>query len=213
MHDLGLDELCLDRSRGERLNQEDYDRDFWERESAIRDRGSWKFERLQHFEEQNDPSRDALGRGEWEESLRLLEAERDDLLAMVRAEEARGAPFHRVRVVEEPPTPYLQWELHALRVQAECGMGVRVVDAGKVRPLEADGLLPEVVVLGGQTLYEVVYTDTGVLDGAVRFTEPRLVESWERFIRDLYEGGEDVISYVDRYVAQLPPPRLARRTE
>jgi hypothetical protein len=66
-------------------------------------------------------------------------------------------------------------------------------------------------VVGGQTLYEVVYTDEGVPNGAVRYADPRLVESWERFIRDLYGGGEDVVSYVDRYVARLPPPRLTQR--
>ncbi|MGC9540104.1 hypothetical protein [Streptomyces sp. UG1] len=46
--------------------------------------GPWKLECRQHFEEQGSPSGDAVRRGEWERSL---------------------------RVVEKPVSPYVQWEL------------------------------------------------------------------------------------------------------
>src|SRR5690606_28760771 len=124
---------------------------------------------------------------------RLLADERDFWLSYVAADEERGTPFHRVRVVEEPPTPYLQWELHALRVQAECGVSVRVVDAERLRSLERSAPLPEVVVLGGSVLYEVRYTDAGAPEGAVRHTDPEVVATWEEFISGLYAAGEDLI--------------------
>jgi hypothetical protein len=94
---------------------------------------------------------------EWEEALRLLEEKRDVLLASYRGDEIRGSFFHRVRVVEEPLTPYLQWELHSLRLRAECGERVRVVSADMVAASELTGLVPEVVILGGSALYQVVY--------------------------------------------------------
>jgi hypothetical protein len=200
--------LALDPACGEYLAQEVYKDDFRRRHAEIEGRDSWKFERRQHFEEQRNDSRDALRRGDWDEALRLLEGRRDRLLRLVRAEQARAAPFHRVRVVERPLTPYMQWELHALRVRADCGKSIRVVGAEKVMPLEFSGLMPEVVVLGGRTLYSIRYTDEGVPDGAVRFVEPRLIKHWESYIRELFTGGEDVISYVDREVVPLPAPRM-----
>ena len=66
---------ALPAEQGERLALPDYRRDFRERRAAIRDGESWKLERLQHFEESN-PRRDALRQGDWDEALRLFEAER-----------------------------------------------------------------------------------------------------------------------------------------
>ena len=88
--------------QGERLVREEYRADFRERSAALRHVNSWKLERRQHFEEQGSPSRDALRRGEWEESLRLMRERGDSLAAAARQEAARGHVFHRVRVVEAP---------------------------------------------------------------------------------------------------------------
>jgi hypothetical protein len=192
--------------QGERLTRAEYKADFRQRNAETEGHGSWKLERHQHFEEQDHPSRDAFRRGDWPEAVRLLEIRRDELRRAIAEDERRGAVFHRVRVVEEPLTPYVQWELLSLRVRAECGAPIRVVGAERVRAWESGGLLPEVVVLGGRVLYEVLYTAEGVTAGAARFTDPGLIGQWEEFIRALYAGGEDVTSYVDRYVAQLPPP-------
>lgn len=210
---LDLDDLLLDPSRGLYLPLDSYNRDFAERESAVRDHGSWKFERRQHFEEQNDPSRDALSQGRWDEALRLLEEERGRWLTIAQEDEQRGAPFRRVRVVEAPLTAYMRWELHALSVQAKAGMGIRVVDAERFRSLERARPLPEVVVIGGEVLYEVVYTDAGVLKGGRLFSDLELTTNWERFIGDLYESGEDVVSYVDRNVSRLPQPKFGLDAE
>jgi hypothetical protein len=191
---------------GERLPLDDYQADFQRREETAAGCDSWKLERRQYFYEKGDPSREALRRGDWSAALRLLEDEREDLLRVARDDRRRGSVFHRVRVVEEPPTPYLQWELYALRLQAECGLPVRVVPASAVAAAERVGPLPELVVLGGRTLYHVDYTDDGVLSGAVRYDDPGAVERWTDFLAGLYADGEDVRAYVDRYVVGLPPP-------
>ncbi|WP_329084786.1 DUF6879 family protein [Streptosporangium sp. NBC_01469] len=194
-------------AQGEKLVREAYRRDFRQRDALIRNRDSWKFERRQHFEEQGSPSRDAFRRGDWDEALRLLNERRDDLLALTREDERRGSFFHRVRVVETPLTPYIRWELHSLRLRAECGERIRVIGVEKVAASEKAAPLPEVVILGGQTLYHVLYTTAGVPDGAVRYTDPGFIAGWEKYIKDLYEGGEDVISYFDRELAHLHSPR------
>ncbi|MCI3223018.1 DUF6879 family protein [Streptomyces sp. NP-1717] len=197
---------ALLEERGERLVREAYRKDFRERSAVLRDADSWKLERRQHFEEQGSPSRDALRRGEWEESLRLMAGRRDDLAAAARKDERQGHVFHRVRVVEEPLTPYLQWELHSLRQQAQFGARVRVVSAESVSAVERSRPLPELVVLGGRTLFSILYSDAGEPQGAVRFTEPGVVAEWEHYIKSLYESGEDIASYFERAVAHLPAP-------
>lgn len=196
---------ALDPGQGERLQHDAYQRDFAEREAQIQGRDSWKLERLQHFEE-DDPSRDALRRGEWKEALRLLDEERPAAVAAGEEDARRDTAFHRLRIVEEPLTPYMQWELHSLRLWDECGTPTRVLTTDKLNQAEVGGMLPELVVLGGRTLYQVCYTGAGALDGAVRYTEAALVESWESYIKRLYAAAEGTQSYFARRVAHLPPP-------
>ena len=191
---------------GERLTRAEYGRDFGERDAAIRDGDSWKLERLQYFEEQGSPSFDALRRGDWQEALRIFEERHDDLREAALDDERRGSAFHRVRVVEEPLTPYVQWELHSLRQRAQYGQKVRVLPAAAVATSESGGLLPELTILDERTLYRVLYTPAGVPEGAVRYTDPGVVDPWVAYIKNLYAAGEDVASYFDRAVAPLSPP-------
>lgn len=192
--------------RGKWLRNEEYLRDFRARDAAIRNGDSWKLERLQHFEEVGSPSRDALRSGDWSTALRLLEEGRDNLRRIQADEEARGAVFHRVRVVQEPLTPYIQWELHALRISAEYGERVRILSAEAVAAAETDGMLPELTIQDGQVLFHVLYTETGGPDGAIRFTDPDIVEPWTAYVRNAYAAAEDIVSYFDRAVVSLPPP-------
>ncbi|MFJ2816196.1 DUF6879 family protein [Streptomyces sp. NPDC087294] len=192
--------------KGERLTRAVYRQDFRARSAALRNVDSWKLERLQHFEEQGSPSRDALRRGDWESALRLLEDRREDLRADAEEDARQGYRFHRVRVVQRPLTPYVQWELHSLRQRAEYGERVHVVDAGQVAPAERAGRLPELVVLGGRTLFQVLYSDTGASLGAIRYTDLDFVGSWESYIRRLSLEGDDIQAYFEREVAHLPPP-------
>jgi hypothetical protein len=208
---LDLRAPVLRPERGERLVRDDYRSDFRQRRAEIRNRGSWKLERLQHFEEVDDASRDALRRGDWQEALRLFAAERAALRASAREQALSGAAFHRIRVVEEPLTPYVQWELHWLRLSAECGHRVRVLPAAAVAASEAkaDGLLPEVTLLDDRVLYRVLYTGAGRPDGAIRYTDPKVLRPWSAWLRDAYAAAEDVLSFFDRVVAPLPPPPAA----
>ncbi|MDS1270747.1 hypothetical protein RIF23_10590 [Lipingzhangella sp. LS1_29] len=203
--------LVLPDEQGVRLELGEYRRDFAERQGRIRNRSSWKFERQQHFKQPGDPSWEAFREGRWDEALRLLEQERPEFEQEAQEDAARAHWFHRVRIVAEPLTPYVQWELHSLWIQAECGERIRVVPDAAVRHLEGDTQLPEVVVLGGETLYQVCYTEAGALDGGIRFTHPELVGNWERFIAELYATGEDMRAYAERYLAHLPPPQSQSR--
>jgi hypothetical protein len=123
-----------------------------------------------------------------------------------RKVEQHGFVARRVRVVEEPIIPYLQWELYALRVRDQCGGLVRVVGANQVVEFEHDAPLPEIYTLGDMVMYQAIYNDDGVLEAARRFVDRNLVVRCQRFIRELYEIGEPLESYFASHVAALPPP-------
>jgi hypothetical protein len=203
---LDLHAPLLPAGPGERLTRDAYRSDFKSRRYAVRNSDSWKLERRQHFEEIGDPSREALRRGQWDEALRLIEAARDSRREAALDDFRRGSAFHRVRVVEEPLTPYVQWELHSLRMSAECGHLIRVIPATAVTSSETHGLLPELTVLNDRVLYRVLYDEAGRPDGAVRYTDTGIVSRWSAYVREVYAAGEDLLSYFDRAVAHLPPP-------
>ncbi|WP_405798584.1 DUF6879 family protein [Streptomyces sp. NBC_01506] len=205
MLDLNLPTINLEL--GERLVTKDYHRDYRERDALIQHGSAWKLERRQYFEEQNDPSRDALTHGDWEEVLRLFAADRDLVLAGALRDKERGFTFHRVRIVEQPITPYVQWELYWLRQHDELGGSrVRIVTVDQVADVEKMRQLPELLILDSQVLYNVVYSDSGVPMGSIRFTDQQHVQSWEQYIRSLFEIGEDIAPYFAREIAPLPAP-------
>ncbi|RBM20269.1 hypothetical protein DEH69_08670 [Streptomyces sp. PT12] len=172
----------------------------------MREHDSWKLERNQDFDESGNPGYDAFRRGEWDEALSFAKAQEPALREAAARNRERGTVMRRVRIVEEPLSPYVQWELHFLRVRARSGSPVRVLTSDQVGRSESDGPLPELVSLGGQVLYHILYSDAGIAEGAVRFVDPPLIREWERFIAALFDAGEELDSYMERYAAHLPPP-------
>ncbi|MDN3358372.1 DUF6879 family protein [Actinomadura sp. DC4] len=185
----------------------DFEKNFWN----ITDLGFWKLERQQVFKEPGYDSWTAFAHGDWDESIRLLEAGRADMLDYHRKIAEHGFVAARVRVVEEPISAYLQWELNALRVRDECGGGVRVVRPAQITRFETDGPLPEIYTLGPHVMYEAVYDEEGVLDSVVRYLDRGLIARCQRFVADLYEMGEPLGRYFARQVAPLPPPGPQRQ--
>jgi hypothetical protein len=196
---------------GERMELAAYYSDFEKHFWAITDLGFWKLERQQYFQEPGYDSWEAFAKGGWEESLLLLETGRADMADYHRRIEEHGFAARRVRVVEEPITPYLQWELHALRIRDQCGGSVRVVSLDQIAEFEHDAPLPEIYTLGSAVMYEAVYDDDGVLESVRRFTDRDLVERCQRFIRDLYELGRPLAPFFANHVAALPPPSTPDR--
>ena len=74
--------------------------------------------------------------GDRDRALRLLAADRGAVRAEARDNARQGLAIHRVRVVEQPVPPYLQWELNALRMPAEEGSGLRILRAEHVKNRE-----------------------------------------------------------------------------
>ncbi|WP_415950228.1 DUF6879 family protein [Streptomyces sp. KLOTTS4A1] len=194
---------------GVRIGQDEYLAGFNERFWRIGPAGFWKLERLQAYDEGDFPSWLALRRGAWEESLRLIEELRPEYAEDEARISKAGFPYRRVRIVERPLVPYVQWELNILHVKSGYGQDAAVLDAERVTAYEAQGPLPELCVLGDATAYLVEYTPEGVPNGAVLFTRADVVAKARDFVRGLYEAGEDIASYFPREVAHLAPPAAA----
>ncbi|WTZ23271.1 hypothetical protein OG344_23235 [Microbispora sp. NBC_01389] len=78
-----------------------------------------------------------------------------------------------------------------------------MVGAAEVRALETASPLPELVVLGDDVMYEVLYDEHGILSGGVRYADHSLIERCRTLIERLYRAGEDVTDYFARNGATL----------
>ncbi|MFC6085130.1 DUF6879 family protein [Sphaerisporangium aureirubrum] len=192
-------------ANGLSLPREAYNREFraaYEGAAGI----VWKLERAQHFHEPYEPSWVAMAEGEWNRSLRLIE----EMRRSFPADYEGFAEFRRIRVVDRPLTPYMQWELHVLAARAEAGERARVVPASAVRRYEPSRPLPELLILDGDLMYEVLYDHAGRHLGGRRLTDPHVIEPCRAALIALYEGGEDLAAYHGREVVPLPPPGTSR---
>ena len=192
---------------GERMELAAYYADFQRNYSKAAE--FWKLERGQVYAEPGDASWIAFNTGDWDESLRLSEDRREDLDQRYQANARAGRISRRIRIVSLPVTPYLQWELHLLRIRDETGGPIRILLDAAVADLEDQGPLPDIYTMDHEVMYQAVYDDHGVLEYALRYTDKDLVGRCRDFIADLYARGEPISDFFQREIAHLPPPRPA----
>jgi hypothetical protein len=169
-----------------------------------------KLERGQHFKERGVPSWEAFAAGDWERALTLIGERRERYAKQIDDANRRGAAQRRLRVVEFPVTPYVQWEMHVLRVAVEVGDDIRVLDARKIEDIERKHPVPEVVILGDAVMYGVLYDDDGNAAGARRYLDPALIRETSEGFETLYARGEDFLDFFDREIAPLDAPSVSR---
>lgn len=195
----------------ERLNRSTYHADFRQvyRSGINRLR---KLERGQEFKERGFASWEAFATGEWDRALSLVEEKRDVYVQQFREAARLGVLERRLRVVEFPVTPYVQWELFVLRLRVELGDNIKVLDAREIADIEKYRPVPEVVILGDVVMYEVLYDEEGNAAGAHRFTDRALIQETTAGFETLYERGDDFHDFFDREIALLPPPAVGGRS-
>ena len=197
----------LGGAAGERMELDPYYEDF-EREFT-RAREFWKLERGQDYAEPGEADWQAFNRGDWAESMRLMEGDRAELAKFHQENAARGMAARRIRIVALPVTPYLHWELHALKIRDETGEDIRVLLDTDIADLEDQGPLPDIYTIDRRVMYQAIYNDDGVLEHALKYTDGELVSRCRDFIAGLYDRGEPIGSFFEREIAHLPPPRRA----
>ncbi len=196
---------------GEKLLGDSYLSDFNDEFWQIRDHGFWKLERLQEFREPQDTSWVAFACGRWEEALSIIERRRPELEEYYRHIAESGFSTRRVRIVEQPISDYMIWELHLLRLRHELGGSCRVLNAAQIEEYERPGILPELVILGDRVACELLYHVDGLQEGGVRGNDPRIIAERREFIETLYEVGEDLERYFQREIVQLTPRGATRK--
>lgn len=196
----------LDTSLGEQLDLHTYYPDFAEH---FRDTEFWKLERGQSFAEPSNPSWNAFNEGNWKKALHLLDEWRDQLIPLHAHSVEKGAHAHRIRIVEEPLTPYMRWELELLGRRNEVTGCINVIEAH-------DPLIAEIETETGQQLpdlnimddlmYQVIYDDNGVIDHVYKYTDPDITGPWRDLTKHLYREGIDMDYFYRSHVQFLPPP-------
>ncbi|NYI97606.1 hypothetical protein HNR12_003883 [Streptomonospora nanhaiensis] len=169
---------------------------------------TWKLERIQTLSKPGDPSWEAFAAGDWSRALELTEAARPRADAMVAKCAEDGVVTRHIRVVEDPVSPYLQWEMQFLRMLAEAGRPLRVVTAAQVAHWEHERMLPEIVVLGDRVLYLVRYDSAGKPFGAWRIGDRDVIARSSVELDALFRSGEPLLEYFHREIADLPPPAV-----
>ncbi|WP_109001338.1 DUF6879 family protein [Streptomyces rishiriensis] len=167
-----------------------------------------KLERGQHFQERGFPSWEAFADGDWERALSLAAERREDYAQELRRAARLGVRHRRLRVVEFPVTPYVQWELFVLRARVDVGDEIRILDADDISNIEQSHPVPEAVILGDVVLYEVIYDEAGNAAGARKYTDRSLIRETNAGFDALYERGEGFHDFFDREIAPLAPPRV-----
>lgn len=173
---------------------------------------TWKLERQQFFtESEDDPAWQAFVAGAWEASLAVFDGERAGVRSEAEKYTRQGSELRRLRIVESPVTPYVQWEMHSFKVLHECGLPIRVLDAHEVKRFEGEFPLPELVVVGHQALFEVRYDEHWAARGARRIEDRAVLDAATAEIAELWEQAERLDAYFQREIAPLPPPVFGAR--
>ncbi|AIA06901.1 DUF6879 family protein [Streptomyces noursei] len=193
------------RSTSEHLDRPRYHEDF-RRHYGSGIRSLRKLERGQNFKERGFPSWEAFAVGEWRTAISLIEEKREIYSAQFRKAAELGILERRIRVVEFPVTPYVQWELFVLRLRVELGDNIRVMDSRAISEIESESLVPEVVILGDEVMYEVTYDDDGNAAGANRIADRAAIEDTSASFDVLYQRSEPYGEFFAREIAPLAPP-------
>ncbi|WP_398695293.1 DUF6879 family protein [Streptomonospora wellingtoniae] len=159
--------------------------------------------------EHGDPSWEAFIAGDWERSLVLNDEERDGARAEAKSLREQGVEIRRLRIVEKPVTPYVQWEMQYFRILAEEGFSLRVLEADSIADYERSGPLPDLNLLGERVLYHIVQEPDGTPAGARRIDDPDSIIGVRRAMESLFGRAEPVLDYFHREIAPLPAPTVA----
>ncbi|GLK07563.1 DUF6879 family protein [Streptosporangium carneum] len=194
-------------SNSENLTRSKYHKDFRRiYESGIH--SLKKLERGQNFKERGFASWESFAVGKWNEALSLIEEKREIYTQQFQKAAELGILERRLRVVEFPVTPYVQWEFFVLRLRVELGDNIRVMDARNISDIEQERPVPEVVILGNEVMYEVMYDDEGNAAGANRFTDRKVIHETSAGFDVLFDRGERFEEFFDREIAPLAPPSV-----
>jgi hypothetical protein len=84
--------------------------------------------------------------GDWARAIAGFDNLWPDAYAETEKYAEQGSELRRLRIVEQPVSPYLLLETQWFKILVEEGASIRVLDSEQVRGLERDASLPEILV-------------------------------------------------------------------
>lgn len=200
----------LDRSTGELLDNETFYADF--QDTFWNCTRFWKIESAQHFAEPGSASWQAFNAGDWDGALRLHDDRTQDLLDYHDRCNDHGIRTQRVRIIDTPLTPYLQWEMHLLFLRDATGGPIRILthDTPTLLPKQFPHF-PEVCGMDTTVLYEHLYDGHGVMYATVKYTNPRTIVEYKYLHEILYGKAAPIGPYFLRHIKPLPAPTITEQ--
>ncbi|GII75728.1 hypothetical protein Sru01_07100 [Sphaerisporangium rufum] len=123
-------------------------------------------------------SQEAYRRGDVERALELLEQEAEADRPLYEDVRIRGLEYCRIRLVQEPLTPYLDYELLAYRIRAKLGEIIEIVRCAMTSSLPNDEFF-DFLLFDRRTALIHDYGDTGRQAGGWLIDDPAVLQALE----------------------------------
>lgn len=191
------------------LGLDEYLADFY-RHFATLARDFRKLEAGQTFSEPGDASWEAFAAGNWTRAVELMGEVSEQSRRYFDELKARGRVARRVRLVREPLSDYLIWELNGLRRNERLGERIRVLPVADALRAVPSAYVDDFALLDTTVAYRVLYDASGCAAGAERSTDAADVAGIAAAFDTLFDAGEDLDSYHRRrLVGHVPTSAVA----
>lgn len=155
-----------------------------------------KLECWQAYQERaTNKSQAAFNKGEVDRAWDLLRREAEADRPLYEDVQARGVDYARIRLVQEPLTPYLEYELTAYRIRAEMGENIEVVRCGREFTLPNEDHF-DFLLFDRHTALIHDYGDEGLQSGGWLSTDTDVIASLERVATNLQQKAIPLREFV-----------------
>jgi hypothetical protein len=178
-----------------RLDLEEFGSWFAEAWSQVQSR-FLKLECWQTYQEREiNKSQDAYNKGHVDKARELLRQEAEADRPLYEGVRARGLDYARIRLVQEPLTPYLEYELMAYRVRDDMGETIEIVRCGRELSLPNDEYF-DFLLFDRHTALIHDYGDEGLQSGGWLTTDSDVIVSLQRVATDLRRSAIPLREFV-----------------
>lgn len=164
-----------------------------------------KIEYGQTFLEPGNESWEAFNAGDWRKALSLANSRDEEARRYFDALKNSGMEAKRVRLICEPLTGYLVWELNILIGNIELGEQISVLPLRRAEKLVDPAWLDDYVAIDETVAYRVLYNEAGLNAGGERSKDQESIRSVIHAFNLLESQGECLTAYFSREVAHLVP--------
>jgi hypothetical protein len=172
----------------QRLDLDEFGSRFAEAWSRLQSR-FLKLECRQTYQErETNKSQEAYNKGEVSKAQELLQQEAEADRPLYEDVKTRGLDYARIRLVQEPLTPYLEYELMAYRIREDMGEAIEVVRYGGEFSLPNDKYF-DFLLFDRHTALIHDYGDEGRQSGGWLTTDSDVIASLERVAVDLRQSA------------------------